>query len=177
MDHDTLSIIVTSVLTVFAAPITVAVSGAGWKLWTLLDAKATAQQKATFDADVQTAMSVGINTAMPLIVSHGWHDAGTKAEVLQVATEYFKQRFPDQATRVVAAAGVNTDSLASPAATDAVSQTMEGRFLAALVANLSAPAAKAPLTGAAKGPVPTPGGVASGSSILPATTLAPTPQD
>lgn len=153
---DVLSTGLYALASLIAAPVAAALTGLLMKAWTWVDMKTSAQDKTNLEAELHTAISIGLNVLLPDIAAKGRHDAATKAEVLKIAAAYLKERFPERAVQLATAAGVSVSDLSSPTATSAIITTLEGRFVSSVAATFA---------------VPPPGRVASASVPATAATL------
>lgn len=178
MTADLVSVIVESLIPVMAAPVVAGVTAVCFRVWEWAGKKDTAQDRANMEGELTIALKSGLHTVLPDLLTKGWHDAGTRAEAIKVAVAYLKERFPDRAAQIAAAAGVNTDSLDTQAAMTAVGKAVEARFMDALIATFSVPATVAKITTPSASVTVTtaaPGGVVSAAEPLPATTLPAVP--
>ena len=148
---DFLSTAVQTLAPLMAAPVATMLTGALWKVWSWVDKKAKAQDRANMETELHTALSIGINRFIHDLAVKGWHDAATKAEILSVAAVYLSERFPDRVAQITNAAGAKT----APDATESLLTTLEGRFISSIKATFAVTAL---------------GGAANGSGPVPATT-------
>ena len=148
---DAISTILPVILTALATPVAAILSGLLWKAWTWVDAKATEQDKKNMEDQIHSALSVGINQALPILLAKGASNPEARAEVLKVAVDYFQQRFPDRSKTITTAAGGKTTSIIDT--NHAVTETIEGRVASSLMTTFNKPVAvAAPVAAAPKLP-------------------------
>lgn len=73
------------------------------RLATKWELQGTAQDQANMEAQIKTAINVGVTSFLPLIKANGWDSPTVRTAVLAKATEYLAQRFPDRTQQIVAA--------------------------------------------------------------------------
>lgn len=128
------------VLLASAAPLASIACMALWRLRAWLGKKDTAQDKANMEAEVQAAIGAGIaevSKVAPQIIADGITTPQARADVVDAAATYFRQRFPDRTAQISAAADNGTRG---PDVHAAVQQTLAARLtnvmpLTALVAD------------------------------------------
>lgn len=118
------------------------------KLAAKWDLEGTAQNTANTEADIRTALNVGITQVMPVIEKTGWNSAETHEAIIATATEYLRQRFPDRAAAITAAGQPPTGSTAP----NVPSSVAIGQTLAARLPDAVATAAASPATPPAPAP-------------------------
>lgn len=100
------------------------------------------------EAQVATAIKVGVTTFLPLIQEKGWNSPEVHAKILEKATDYLAVHFPDKTAQILAAAQpVTGDAIekGTPAATAAVSETIAAR-IPQVITEIAASPATPPVT-------------------------------
>jgi hypothetical protein len=137
-------------LTIILGASAVAVAGiitaAGTALARKLGVDFTAQQKANLNADVTTALNVGITQNLPAIEAAGWSAASVRKAILADATAFLQQRFPDQATAITNAAQPPSASDPKVSAEAAISKSLAARLPDAISVAAASPGTPAVAT-------------------------------
>lgn len=110
------------IVTTLAAPIAGLIGAVLWKIAAWIGYKATAQQKATLEGDIETSLKAGAAKVLPEITKFGWDSPQVRALLLDEATKYLKERFPAQAAKIENAADAG-----GSASMDPIGDTLDAR--------------------------------------------------
>ena len=116
------------------------ITAVGIKLAKKFGVEATATEKANLEADITTALNVGITQVLPVIEKNGWDSPQAHDAIIATASDYLKQRFPDRAASIVAAAqpaSAADPKVSSPAA---INETLSARLPDAIATAAASPA-------------------------------------
>jgi hypothetical protein len=127
------------VLTLCVPPVAGILAGALWKLAAKWGFQATAQDKANTEAELQTALALGIAKAGPAIAAQGWDHIDVHSQVIARAVRYFLERFPDRAAQIETAAN-GPETLSVTTKREAVSDTLAARLPEAMTIAAASPA-------------------------------------
>jgi hypothetical protein len=100
------------------------------KKWGL---EGVAVDKANMETEINAALKFGITAVLPLIQTDGWDSPKVRQLILDRATQYFRQRFPDRTDTILAAAGPSVT-------TSPVQDTLSARLPEAMTVAASSPA-------------------------------------
>jgi hypothetical protein len=144
------------VLLASAGAIASVITAAGVKWAKKLGVEVTAQNKANMEADLNAALKVGITSFLPMIEQKGWNSPEVRDAILSAATAYLRQRFPDRAASITAAAQPASAYDPKVSSTAAIGQTLAARLPDAVSVAAASPATpavtQAPGTTTAAGP-------------------------
>lgn len=99
------------VLPLLAAPVATMASAALWKLYARFDKQATAQDRTNMEGEVAVAINAGIamvEQVVPDARAQGLASGKVRDDILSAAATYMRQRFPDRAAQISAAADNGT---------------------------------------------------------------------
>lgn len=111
-----------------AVPLGSMVAAVLWKLQAKLGMQTTAQDKANMTEEIQASIGAGfaiVAETAPQIIADGLTTPKARADVIDAAARYFRQRFPDRTAQISKAAG---GAIATEDVHAAVQQTIAARL-------------------------------------------------
>lgn len=127
------------VLMASATAIAGIVTAVGVKLAAKLGLQVTAQDKQNFEAEATTVLNAAIAKLLPLIETKGWDNRVVHEAILTSATNFLRERFPDRAAKLTAAAQPE-DSDEPVSSTTAITDSLAGRLPAVIAVAAASPA-------------------------------------
>lgn len=170
MTPENWSLAINVAFVVLATPVASALTAVVVKIFALMKLKLTEQDRANMEAEFLAAINVGKTVATKLTNAHGQNDPKALQVVLDAATIYFNQHWPDRVKQIEQAVAASPSSVANLALPGP-----EGNNMSPLKAAISGRLQNINNETVAVVPVPAapgPGGVARALSMLTAITLA-----